>query len=513
MATIEELNIKISADIKGLKRGVGESNRRLKTLGKTSKKQSKELDKNLKSLGGRFQNLASSIAVVEGPLGGVAGRFGTIAALLKRVNVATILAIASFAGLVLILGKSLKLLIPFETTLFRLGAVLRATGRDAETSVAELDQFAIQLGAATLTSREAVLEAVAALATFNTIKTDQFEKILTIAQDVSAVFGGDLKTNTIILARALTAPGEAFTILERKVGKFTEAEKKLLKELQDTGRIMEAQEILLAKLEGTTGAAEAAAKGLAGQIDTLGENFRRALIPLAKFSGFAFSVGNAITVLSFAFKKIADFGERFASAADIAGESVKNLDKDLKNLGTTGKKTFEDQLTPAANRAAEDIASGLSRAILESRNNLDSFGRFAEDLLNRIAQRILEVSITEPLVKGILGALNVKQVPGVGTTGKALGGQVQANRPVVVGEKGPELLIPNTSGNIVPNNKMGGGGITVTQNFNISSGAEINQIDQKIANAAPQIARLAQGGIIEAIQSGGTASKLVGRKF
>jgi hypothetical protein len=28
----------------------------------------------------------------------------------------------------------------------------------------------------------------------------------------------------------------------------------------------------------------------------------------------------------------------------------------------------------------------------------------------------------------------------------------------MVGEKGPELFVPNTSGNIVPNNKLGGGG-------------------------------------------------------
>ena len=30
----------------------------------------------------------------------------------------------------------------------------------------------------------------------------------------------------------------------------------------------------------------------------------------------------------------------------------------------------------------------------------------------------------------------------------------------MVGEKGPELFVPNTSGNIVPNNKLGGGGAT-----------------------------------------------------
>ena len=89
------------------------------------------------------------------------------------------------------------------------------------------------------------------------------------------------------------------------------------------------------------------------------------------------------------------------------------------------------------------------------------------------------MGITEPLVTGVLGALKVPQVPGVGAPGKALGGQVQARRPVVVGEKGPELLVPRTSGTIIPNGKMGGGGINVTQNFTIATGAEINLVDQK----------------------------------
>ncbi len=42
--------------------------------------------------------------------------------------------------------------------------------------------------------------------------------------------------------------------------------------------------------------------------------------------------------------------------------------------------------------------------------------------------------------------------------GKARGGPVSGNTPYMVGEKGPELFVPNTSGNIVPNNQLGGGG-------------------------------------------------------
>lgn len=49
---------------------------------------------------------------------------------------------------------------------------------------------------------------------------------------------------------------------------------------------------------------------------------------------------------------------------------------------------------------------------------------------------------------------------------RAEGGSVYAGNPYVVGERGPELFVPDTGGTIVPNDKMGGvGGMTVVQNF------------------------------------------------
>ena len=44
--------------------------------------------------------------------------------------------------------------------------------------------------------------------------------------------------------------------------------------------------------------------------------------------------------------------------------------------------------------------------------------------------------------------------------GQALGGPVSASTPYIVGERGPELFVPQTSGKIIPNNQlMGSGGI------------------------------------------------------
>lgn len=64
--------------------------------------------------------------------------------------------------------------------------------------------------------------------------------------------------------------------------------------------------------------------------------------------------------------------------------------------------------------------------------------------------------------------------------GKASGGSVSGNLPYIVGEQGPELFVPSSSGNIIPNNKMGG---SITVNFTYAPAfgtADAAQIEQLV---------------------------------
>jgi hypothetical protein len=56
--------------------------------------------------------------------------------------------------------------------------------------------------------------------------------------------------------------------------------------------------------------------------------------------------------------------------------------------------------------------------------------------------------------------------------GMARGGPVKGNTPYIVGEQGPELFMPHTAGNIVPNHRLGGGGVNVTVNMPAGSNGE-----------------------------------------
>jgi hypothetical protein len=65
-----------------------------------------------------------------------------------------------------------------------------------------------------------------------------------------------------------------------------------------------------------------------------------------------------------------------------------------------------------------------------------------------------------------LETLANQDLNGNGVIGRAIGGPVNERTPYMVGERGPELFVPNAAGRIVPTNELGGGqSVNITQNI------------------------------------------------
>ena len=69
-------------------------------------------------------------------------------------------------------------------------------------------------------------------------------------------------------------------------------------------------------------------------------------------------------------------------------------------------------------------------------------------------------------------------------TGNALGGTVRAGVPTRVGEMGSEVFIPRTGGQIIPHNKLGGGGNTFVFNGVIDSESARRSIERLLQSSA-----------------------------
>lgn len=69
---------------------------------------------------------------------------------------------------------------------------------------------------------------------------------------------------------------------------------------------------------------------------------------------------------------------------------------------------------------------------------------------------------------------------------RAAGGPVTAGKAYLVGEKGPEIIVPSNSGTVIPNNKLMGGGtyinVSITGN-NISNELDLRDIAERVGDS------------------------------
>ena len=110
--------------------------------------------------------------------------------------------------------------------------------------------------------------------------------------------------------------------------------------------------------------------------------------------------------------------------------------------------------------AGQILATGFEDAILSGQKLSDVLRAIGQDLVRLVFSNM----ITQPLAKGIGTFLSGM---------RAEGGPVNAGGAYMVGEKGPELFVPSSSGSIVPNGAMGSSGGSaggVTVNYNIAAG-------------------------------------------
>ena len=80
---------------------------------------------------------------------------------------------------------------------------------------------------------------------------------------------------------------------------------------------------------------------------------------------------------------------------------------------------------------------------------------------------------------------------------------------MIVGERGPELMIPNTGGvirNAHQTRGMMGQGIVVNQNLNFSTGV-VPTVRQEIVKMLPTISDVTKASVLEAASRGGTYRK------
>jgi len=201
-------------------------------------------------------------------------------------------------------------------------------------------------------------------------------------------------------------------------------------------------------------------------------------------------------------------------------EAYQQMLKELTKNHEAAVNKLKDDLTPAQEAwesLNSEIKDGLANALLEGEVNIRGF---IKNILKQFAAAQIEAAVLSPIFS-FLDGLNPLAFLGPKkasphafgstrqTTGAldlpffqpgaaAGGGRIQGGQPYIVGELGPELVVPNASSMVIPNNRLGGvGGDNVVVNQTLNFSTDLIEVQRQIAGAAPAIASATERAILD----------------
>lgn len=214
-------------------------------------------------------NLSRSAAAASMALGRVGvnvpllaaglGIIGAVGAAIGAIGATSVKAVAAFRE--------------FEEHSLALNSMLKATGFAAGRTAEDIEKMVTEIG-----NIGEVRKAAIELIKFRAIATDVFDRALVAADDLSAAGFGSISSAAGALGKALESPAEGLTRLRRAGIIFTDQQIAMVKNMQETGRLAEAQKFVLDELAKKVGGAGAARdQGLSGSYEALGDATKRLL--------------------------------------------------------------------------------------------------------------------------------------------------------------------------------------------------------------------------------------------
>jgi hypothetical protein len=158
-----------------------------------------------------------------------------------------------------------------------------------------------------------------------------------------------------------------------------------------------------------------------------------------------------------------------APAATNFADALSEVNSQLEDMGGAGgggkggggklqkvKAAVKDVKSEAEKfaNAMSGAFSGLGSGIAEAIKGTKSWRDVALDALSAVAQAVIS---SMDFGSGVFGSVFKGLLGGLFGGFRANGGPVRSGRAYVVGERGPELMVPNASGTVIPNSALSEG--------------------------------------------------------
>lgn len=188
---------------------------------------------------------------------------------------------------------------------------------------------------------------------------------------------------------------------------------------------------------------------------------------------------------------------------DVYARATLDASDAFVDLKDTGTSALED-LKYAVNGWGRDFTNVMTEATMTGKFN---FSDMASSIIRDLIRIQIQKSITDPLVKAGTSFLDSYMSPGKVDGARAMGGPVTSGQSYLVGENGPEIFVPRSSGSI-DNDPSNGGGVTVHQTINLSAGVS-QTVRAEVIGMMPRIMEATKAAVADSKRRGGSFGKMM----
>jgi len=165
------------------------------------------------------------------------------------------------------------------------------------------------------------------------------------------------------------------------------------------------------------------------------------------------------------YEKLAATAQAAADAFRQGTLSARDFNRVAEELGKRfeGLQPALEKVSGFAEQAGRNIQDALGDSVLATiEGNAGSIEKVWKNMLLRLASQAIAADLGKLLLgnfgsTGVFGGLLGDLAGSVFGGPRANGGPVVPGRAYLVGERGPEIVVPRSAGNVVPNHAMGGG--------------------------------------------------------
>lgn len=229
-------------------------------------------------------------------------------------------------------------------------------------------------------------------------------------------------------------------------------------------------------------------------------------------------IGEQIAMINAELALIADgSGSQFTTEElNAALDALKTQLEDVNKKSEEVAVTLGQELTQAVINNVNAFTTDFVNALMNGASALESFKNFAKNLVSQIIATFLQLMVVNKILNAVFNLTGSAALPtggggapattsGGGFMGFAGGGSLTRGRPFMVGERGPELFIPHTAGtlrNAADSRSVGGGGVVINQNINLSTGVAAT-VRTEVTKMLPTISEVTKASVLEAAGRGG----------